>query len=120
MSNAGAEDLLLSEDRLVALVVSREPVVAAIGGRGWSGRGKRKRDDEHGDGGGFHARRVGARYLGGERGVAQFGSAFGWGPKGRWFKSSRPDRRKARSTSGLSAQREIAQPTSRAVVVALA
>src|SRR5689334_4479431 len=25
------------------------------------------------------------------RGVAQFGSAFGWGPKGRWFKSSRPD-----------------------------
>ena len=26
-----------------------------------------------------------------ERGVAQFGSAFGWGPKGRWFKSSRPD-----------------------------
>jgi hypothetical protein len=23
--------------------------------------------------------------------VAQFGSAFGWGPKGRWFKSSRPD-----------------------------
>jgi hypothetical protein len=27
------------------------------------------------------------------RGVAQPGSAFGWGPKGRWFKSSRPDRR---------------------------
>jgi hypothetical protein len=26
-----------------------------------------------------------------ERGVAQSGSAFGWGPKGRWFKSSRPD-----------------------------
>ena len=25
------------------------------------------------------------------RGVAQSGSAFGWGPKGRWFKSSRPD-----------------------------
>jgi pyrroline-5-carboxylate reductase len=24
--------------------------------------------------------------------VAQSGSAFGWGPKGRWFKSSRPDR----------------------------
>ncbi|CAN5558315.1 hypothetical protein BH10ACT11_BH10ACT11_06810 [soil metagenome] len=23
--------------------------------------------------------------------MAQFGSAFGWGPKGRWFKSSRPD-----------------------------
>jgi hypothetical protein len=23
--------------------------------------------------------------------VAQSGSAFGWGPKGRWFKSSRPD-----------------------------
>jgi hypothetical protein len=23
--------------------------------------------------------------------VAQLGSAFGWGPKGRWFKSSRPD-----------------------------
>ena len=26
------------------------------------------------------------------RGVAQFGSAFDWGSKGRWFKSSRPDR----------------------------
>ena len=25
------------------------------------------------------------------RGVAQFGSAFDWGSKGRWFKSSRPD-----------------------------
>lgn len=25
------------------------------------------------------------------RGVAQSGRAFGWGPKGRWFKSSRPD-----------------------------
>ena len=25
------------------------------------------------------------------RGVAQFGSAFGSGPKGRWFKSSHPD-----------------------------
>ena len=25
------------------------------------------------------------------RGVAQSGSAFGWGPKGRWFESSRPD-----------------------------
>jgi hypothetical protein len=25
------------------------------------------------------------------RGVAQSGSAFGWGQKGRWFKSSRPD-----------------------------
>jgi hypothetical protein len=31
------------------------------------------------------------------RGVAQSGSAFGWGPKGRWFKSSRPDLAKARS-----------------------
>jgi hypothetical protein len=29
--------------------------------------------------------------LKGERGVAQSGSAFGWGPNGRWFKSSRPD-----------------------------
>ncbi len=25
------------------------------------------------------------------RGVAQSGSALGWGPSGRWFKSSRPD-----------------------------
>ena len=25
------------------------------------------------------------------RGVAQSGSASGWGPEGRWFKSSRPD-----------------------------
>lgn len=25
------------------------------------------------------------------RGVAQLGSAFDWGSKGRWFKSSRPD-----------------------------
>ncbi len=25
------------------------------------------------------------------RDVAQFGSAFGWGPKGRKFKSCRPD-----------------------------
>jgi hypothetical protein len=31
--------------------------------------------------------------------VAQFGSAFGWGPKGRWFKSSRPDLRR-RPTDG--------------------
>jgi hypothetical protein len=29
--------------------------------------------------------------VGPRRGVAQSGSAFGWGPKGRWFKSSRPD-----------------------------
>jgi hypothetical protein len=29
--------------------------------------------------------------VGATRGVAQSGSAFGWGPKGRWFKSSRPD-----------------------------
>ena len=28
------------------------------------------------------------------RGVAQFGSAFGSGPRGRWFKSSRPDHQK--------------------------
>ena len=28
------------------------------------------------------------------RGVAQFGSAFGSGPKGRWFKSSHPDHKK--------------------------
>src|ERR687886_803619 len=26
-----------------------------------------------------------------ERGVAQSGSALGWGPSGRWFESSRPD-----------------------------
>ncbi len=26
-----------------------------------------------------------------QRGVAQLGSAFDWGSKGRWFKSSRPD-----------------------------
>ncbi len=25
------------------------------------------------------------------RGVAQFGSALGLGPRGRWFESSRPD-----------------------------
>ena len=25
------------------------------------------------------------------RGVAQSGSALGWGPRCRWFKSSRPD-----------------------------
>ena len=25
------------------------------------------------------------------RGVAQSGSALGWGPSGRWFESSRPD-----------------------------
>ena len=31
-----------------------------------------------------------------ERGVAQSGSAPGWGPGGRRFKSSRPDQRKAR------------------------
>src|SRR4051812_26878715 len=34
--------------------------------------------------------------LAGERGVAQSGSAPGWGPGGRRFKSSRPDRRRAR------------------------
>ena len=32
------------------------------------------------------------------RGVAQFGSAFGSGPKGRWFKSSHPDHRKSPET----------------------
>jgi hypothetical protein len=32
-----------------------------------------------------------SRYREPRRGVAQSGSAFGWGPKGRWFKSSRPD-----------------------------
>ena len=36
------------------------------------------------------ARRPGA-ILGRERGVAQSGSAPGWGPGGRRFKSSRPD-----------------------------
>ena len=35
--------------------------------------------------------------IGPRRGVAQFGSAFGWGPKGRWFKSSRPDNAEAAS-----------------------
>ena len=30
------------------------------------------------------------------RGVAQLGSAFDWGSKGRWFKSSRPDLRNRR------------------------
>src|SRR5207302_985150 len=34
--------------------------------------------------GGFDSRRP-------LRGVAQSGSALGWGPSGRWFKSSRPD-----------------------------
>ena len=33
------------------------------------------------------------------RGVAQFGSAFGSGPKGRWFKSSRLDQQKALATA---------------------
>src|SRR5213592_25033 len=35
------------------------------------------------------------------RGVAQLGSAFGWGPKGREFKSRRPDSGEARFRSGL-------------------
>ena len=35
------------------------------------------------------------------RGVAQSGSALGWGPSGRWFKSSRPDSLEARLGSGL-------------------
>ena len=30
------------------------------------------------------------------RGVAQPGSAFVWGTKGRWFKSSRPDQKQGR------------------------
>ena len=34
--------------------------------------------------------------------MAQLGSAFGWGPKGRRFKSGRPDYAEARSGSGLS------------------
>ena len=33
-------------------------------------------------------------FIGSIRGVAQFGSAFGSGPKGRGFKSRRPDQRK--------------------------
>jgi hypothetical protein len=39
------------------------------------------------------------------RGVAQSGSAFGWGPKGREFKSRRPDSPEARVRSGVSAFR---------------
>ena len=35
------------------------------------------------------------------RGVAQSGSALGWGPSGRWFESSRPDNARARSGSGF-------------------
>jgi hypothetical protein len=42
-----------------------------------------------------HARRTNRRVNSAEhRGVAQSGSALGWGPSGRWFKSSRPDFRK--------------------------
>jgi hypothetical protein len=42
-------------------------------------------------------RRTDSSEYGYPRGVAQSGSALGWGPSGRWFKSSRPD------SSGLSA-----------------
>ena len=38
---------------------------------------------------GYHCRV--SREGGADRSPAQSGSAFGWGPKGRWFKSSRPD-----------------------------
>jgi Protein of unknown function (DUF429) len=37
---------------------------------------------------GYHTFRS---YPHGTRGVAQSGSALGWGPSGRWFESSRPD-----------------------------
>ena len=39
----------------------------------------------------FQARHMGSRPVARSRGVAQSGSAFGSGPKGRRFKSSRPD-----------------------------
>ena len=32
---------------------------------------------------------------------------LGWGPKGRWFKSSRPDQARARSGSGLSVSQRL-------------
>lgn len=35
------------------------------------------------------------------RDVAQPGSAFAWGARGRWFESSRPDRREINRTVGL-------------------
>ena len=35
------------------------------------------------------------------RGVAQSGSALGWGPSGRWFKSSRPDSRESFPKAGF-------------------
>jgi hypothetical protein len=38
--------------------------------------------------------------MGRPRGVAQSGSALGWGPSGRWFKSSRPDHRCGVETIG--------------------
>src|SRR5437763_5409755 len=37
------------------------------------------------------------------RGVAQSGSALGWGPSGRWFESSRPDYRKGLLLQAFSA-----------------
>jgi hypothetical protein len=44
------------------------------------------------------------------RGVAQSGSAFGWGPKGRWFKSSRPDLTKPPHSRRFRASRHRAFP----------
>src|SRR5206468_6528698 len=40
---------------------------------------------------GFESRRPLRSRIASSRGVAQLGSAFGWGPKGRRFKSDRPD-----------------------------
>ena len=42
-------------------------------------------------------------FIGSIRGVAQFGSAFGSGPKGRGFKSRRPDQKLQRSHHDFAA-----------------
>jgi hypothetical protein len=41
----------------------------------------------------------------GRSGTHRHLNPLGWGPKGRWFKSSRPDLAKARFQSGLSTSR---------------
>src|SRR3954453_18978084 len=52
------------------------------------------------------------------RGVAQSGSASGWGPEGRWFESRRPDflrdpfRRGRRTSAGSGTTGVIARGTS--------
>src|SRR6185437_16857732 len=46
------------------------------------------------------------------RGVAQSGSALGWGPSGRWFESSRPDTRHL-SAAGFVARSPDVQSTIR-------